>query len=61
MLGVFQSRANRQKMRKIFTGKAVQLELFKPNFTDDESEDNDISEEESQDINEVSEETEEEE
>jgi hypothetical protein len=28
-------------------GTGIELELFKPNFTDDESEDNDVTEEES--------------
>ena len=35
-------------MKKLFADKSIELELFKPNFTDDESEDNDCSENESE-------------
>lgn len=48
MTGVFQSQVNRHEVRDLFTDRGINLELFKPNFTDDESEDNDCSEEESQ-------------
>lgn len=47
MLGVFQSHDNRQKIRDMFTNKDVTIELFKPNYTDDESEDNDCTENDS--------------
>ena len=32
----------------MFSGKSVTIDLFKPNFTDDDSQDNDCSENESQ-------------
>lgn len=45
--GVFQSRENRENMRQLFEDREVTLQLFQPNFTDDESEDNDATENES--------------
>ena len=47
LIGVFQLKSNRDDVKKLFT--TVNLVLFKPEFTDDESEDHDNSEEESQD------------
>ena len=44
--GVFQLQANRKAVRKLFNSE-ITLVLFKPDFTDDESDDHDCSEEES--------------
>jgi len=46
MVGVFQLRANRVECRTQLDG--VELELFKGDFTDDESEDHDNTESESE-------------
>lgn len=46
LIGVFQLKSNRDDVKKLFN--TVELVLFKPEFTDDESEDHDNSEEESQ-------------
>ena len=50
MSGIFQLKENRDKVRDLFkaAGLNVQLELFKPDYTDDESEDHDCTEDESQ-------------
>ena len=48
MTGVFQSQSNRNEMRELIKNSGINLELFCPNFTDDESEDNDCSENESE-------------
>lgn len=45
--GVFLSRENRENIRQLFEDKEITLQLFQPNFTDDESEDNDATENES--------------
>lgn len=45
--GVFQLRENRESVREKLTSKGFKLELFVPEFTDDESEDHDCSEDES--------------
>lgn len=47
MVGVFQSQQNRNDIRKLFNA-SISVRLFKPDYTDDESDDHDISEEESQ-------------
>lgn len=44
--GVFQLQENRNTVRKLFNSE-VAVVLFKPDFTDDESDDHDCSEEES--------------
>ena len=47
MQGVFQLKENRDEMRKLFKGSKIELVLFKPQYTEDESEDNDCTEDES--------------
>jgi predicted kinase len=39
MHGVFQSKKNREEMRELFKTKGIELELFKAQYSDDESED----------------------
>lgn len=53
MTGIFQLKENRDKVREIFksAGIKVELELFKPDYTDDESDDHDCTEDESQGSN----------
>ena len=48
MTGVFLSRDNRTAVKSLFAQGKIEIQLFKPDFTDDESEDHDCSEEESQ-------------
>uniref|UniRef100_A0A7S3MZB4 Uncharacterized protein n=1 Tax=Strombidium inclinatum TaxID=197538 RepID=A0A7S3MZB4_9SPIT len=48
LAGVFQLRETRGTLKESLQSKNIDLELFKPDFTDDESEDHDNSEEESQ-------------
>ena len=46
MTGVFQSKENRDEMRNLLKGSKIELILFKPDYTDDESDDHDNSEDE---------------
>ena len=48
MIGVFNDRKNRQAVREIFVDRQIEVNLFKPEFSDDESEEHDDSEDESQ-------------
>lgn len=47
MVGIFQLQENRTSVRELFANSSVKVTLFKPDYTDDESEDHDVSEEES--------------
>ena len=47
MSGVFQLKDNRDKCRECFSNSQISLILFKPDYTDDESDDHDNSEDES--------------
>lgn len=47
MVGIFQLQENRNSVRRLFENSSVKVTLFKPDYTDDESEDHDASEEES--------------
>ena len=47
LTGTFQSKENRDAMRELLKDSGIELVLFKPDYTDDESEDHDNSEEES--------------
>ena len=49
MVGIFQQKENRDSVKEFFKSAKldVKLELFKPEYTDDESEDHDCSEDES--------------
>ena len=48
LIGIFQMQSNRNDVRKLLTQfKNFELVLFKPDFTDDESEEHDCSEDES--------------
>ena len=48
MIGVFNFRDNRQRVRGLFSKIQTKITLFKPDYTDEESEERDASEEESQ-------------
>lgn len=52
MTGIFLKQENRREMKKLCSDLTFELVLFKPDFTDDESDDHDDSEEESSDIEE---------
>jgi hypothetical protein len=45
MIGVFNLRENRQKARNLFKGRDIEIILFKPEYTDDNSEEHDATEE----------------
>lgn len=47
MVGIFQLQENRTQVKELFANSSIEVTLFKPDFTDDESEDHDCSEEES--------------
>lgn len=47
--GIFMQRENRQQLRKKLEGKQIELVLFNPDFTDDESEDHDCTEDDTVD------------
>ena len=48
MIGVFNDRKNRNEVRSLFKQCQTNITLFKPDYTDEESEERDASEEESQ-------------
>lgn len=48
MSGIFLKKENRDELKSLAEGLPFELVLFKPEFTDDESEDHDDSEEESE-------------
>lgn len=47
MIGVFNDRKNRHTIRDLFQERSVSITLFAPDYTDEESEERDASEEES--------------
>lgn len=47
MAGIFMKRENRAQLKEKLGATSIELELFKPDFSDDESEDHDDSEDES--------------
>jgi hypothetical protein len=49
MAGIFMKQENRSDIKKKCKGFFFTIQLFKPDFTDDESDDHDDSEEESSD------------